>query len=90
MNEKHLLDRHLLDRHSYTNTASNAGSPQRVTVDARQIDRVATWTNAYGNPSYVYHMKDGTTHYLVDDYGAMNGINARLIRVRRRKDMFNI
>lgn len=78
-----------IERYSYVNTRSSAGSPKRVILDLREIDHVTSWSNAYGNPSYVYHMRNGDTHYLVDDYGAMNHVRARLVRVRRRSDLFD-
>lgn len=76
--------------HGYKNTTSHAGSPTEFTIDVNEIDCIKCWFNFYGNPSYVFHMSNDDMYYLVDDYGAMNGIS-RLSRlcVKRKKDMFS-
>lgn len=76
--------------YSYKNTTSHAGSGVHREIEINDIVAVKCWFNYYGNPSYVFHMNNGDTHYLVDDYGAMNKVNhlSRVI-VKRKKDMFN-
>jgi hypothetical protein len=74
--------------YAYKNTASSAGSPKRYIIDPKAVWHVRVWFNMYGNPSYGFHMSDGTTYLLIDDYGAMNGLN-HLSRhdVYRKKDL---
>jgi len=80
----------LIDIHSYFNTTSSAGLPEKRTIDALEIVRINCWFNFYGNPSYVFHMNNGDIHFLVDDYGAMNGIShLSRVLVKRKKDLFN-
>lgn len=73
----------------YHNTASSAGRPTHYELNPEHIESVKCWFNCYGNPSYVFHMSNGDTYLLIDDYGAMNGIEhlSRKV-VNRKKDMF--
>lgn len=75
--------------YAYKNTTSQAGKAQYFDVNVNDIDVIKCWFNYYGNPSYVFHMTNGDTYLLVDDYGAMNGIShlSRKV-VNRKKDMF--
>lgn len=80
----------IVKRHAYKNTTSEAGSPTEYEIETAKISAIKCWFNTYGNPSYVFHMDNGDTYFLVDDYGAMNNIY-HLSRecVKRKKDMFN-
>ena len=80
----------MINIYAYKNTSSMAGSGIRYDIDPLDIDCIKCWFNLYGNPSYVFHMNNNDTYYLVDDFGAMNGIShlSRII-VRRKKDMFS-
>ena len=73
----------------YLNTRSSAGPIQEIEIDLADVKYVRCWHNHFGNPSYTYSMDNGDIIYLVDDYGAMNGLG-RLSRdlVNRRKDLF--
>ena len=75
--------------YGYKNTTSQAGSGKHYTINTLDIDSIKCWFNYYGNPSYVFHMNNGDTYLLVDDYGAMNDVR-HLSRevVSRKKDMF--
>lgn len=75
--------------HGYKNTCSSAGRGVDHEIRINDIVRANCWFNMYGNPSYVFHMDNGGTYLLVDDYGAMNKVNhlSRVI-VKRKKDMF--
>lgn len=75
--------------YAYKNTTSQAGMPTKYEINPSEIDSIKCWFNYHYNPSYVFHMNNGDTFLLVDDYGAMNGIN-HLSRqlVNRKKDMF--
>lgn len=74
---------------AYKNTTSQAESPTHYDIEQLHIDSIKCWFNMYGNPSYVFHMNNGDTFLLIDDYGAMNKINhlSRTV-VNRKKDMF--
>jgi hypothetical protein len=76
--------------YGYKNTASQAGHGKEFEIETTEIIRANCWFNFYGNPSYVFHMENGDTYLLVDDYGAMNKVNhlSRTL-VNRKKDMFN-
>lgn len=75
--------------YAYKNTTSHVGSGQHYNINVNDIDCIKCWFNTYGNPSYVFHMSNDDTYYLVDDYGAMNGITKlSRICVDRKKDMF--
>lgn len=78
-----------IERYGYKNTKSSAGKGEWYTLDIDQIFSIKCWFNVYGNPSYVFHMDNGDTYFLVDDYGAMNGLG-RYSRecVKRKKDLF--
>ena len=79
----------MIKRYTYLNTDSMAGSPTEREIDPFEISHIYTWSNYYGNPSYVFHMINGDTHYLVDDYGALNDIGHKHCKyVQRKKDMF--
>ena len=75
--------------YAYKNTTSSAGRGVEYEIEQTDIDSIKCWFNFYGNPSYVFHMSNGDTYLLVDDYGAMNDIS-HLSRdcVKRKKDMF--
>jgi len=75
--------------YGYKNTTSSAGRGENYEIDQNEIDVIKCWFNVYGNPSYVFHMSNDDTYYLVDDFGAMNKINhlSRIV-VARKKDMF--
>lgn len=75
--------------YGYKNTCSSAGRGQNYEIETKDIVRANCWFNFYGNPSYVFHMENGDTYLLVDDYGAMNKVNhiSRVV-VKRKKDMF--
>jgi len=79
----------MIKRYTFLNTESEAGMPVVRDIDEQYIVRANVWVNSNGNPSYVFHMKQGDTHLLVDDYGAMNGVINRARTVKRRKDLFN-
>lgn len=76
--------------YGYKNTSSQAGRGVNYEINTNDIVRANCWFNFYGNPSYVFHMHNGDTYLLVDDYGAMNKVNhlSRTL-VNRKKDMFN-
>lgn len=74
-------------RYGYIDTQSEAGQPTRVELDPDDIGLVCRWVNSYGNPSYVFHLEHSTL-LLVDDYGALNDVDARVLTCLRRKDMF--
>jgi hypothetical protein len=79
----------LINRYGYKNTNSSAGRGQRHDINTEDIAYIMKWNNYYGNPSYVFHMNNGDTYYLVDDYGAMNDIREVTAHsVARKKDMF--
>lgn len=82
----------LLERYGYVDTDSKAGSPTRVTFLASQVVEMRKWYNYYGNPSYTVRVDRGDrmeTVYLVDDYGAENGLRSvNCYRVDKRKDLF--
>ena len=77
-----------LNIYAYKNTLSEAGRPTEYTIDPSDVVRINCWFNIHGNPSYGFVMSSGDTYLLIDDYGAMNGIN-HLTRqlVPRRKDL---
>lgn len=78
----------LIVRYAYRNTLSEAGSPERYLIDTSQIVAAYVWVNSYGNPTYSFIMREGTTYLMVDDYGAMNDVNHLSARtVRRRKEL---
>jgi len=80
----------MIKRYAYKNTTSMAGYPVEFEINISEIFSIKCWFNFYGNPSYVYHMDNGDTYYLVDEFGGMNNINnLRRDCVNRRKDMFN-
>ena len=83
------IKRQTIQRFGYKNTTSHAGKGQTHVIDVDQIQVIKCWFNTYGNPSYVFHMENDDMYYLVDDFGAMNGLNnhSRII-VNRKKDMF--
>lgn len=78
-----------LHRRGYINTTSSAGKPADIVVLPEDVAAVRCWFNSYGNPSYSYRLDNGDVLYLVDDFGAMNGL-AHLQRevVARRRDLF--
>lgn len=82
------MTKKLIERYGYKNTTSRAGSGEYYQIDPAEIDVVKKWHNYYGNPSYVYHMSNGDTYYLVDDFGGMNDITANMIYCKRKKDLF--
>lgn len=65
----------MIAQYTYLNTLSEAGRPVEREINQDSITHINVWINSYGNPTYMYHMDNGDTHLLVDDYGAMNGIN---------------
>lgn len=75
--------------YGYKNTTSTAGRGVHQEIVISEIALVNCWFNMYGNPSYVFHMNNGDTYLLVDDFGAMDKINhlSRVI-VKRKKDLF--
>ena len=78
-----------LTRYAYINTKSQAGEPEKVEFEPKQVNHAYVWSNSFGNPTYTLYLDDGRRLLCVDDYGAMNGIDhitAR--RVSRRKDLF--
>ncbi len=77
-----------IKRYTFLNTTSQAGMPTERTIKLKDIDAVCSWTNMYGNPSYVFHMNNGDTHLLVDDYGGTNDVQCSVHFKRKRKDMF--
>ena len=78
-----------VERYAYKNTTSMAGRPEKYEIKSDDIDLNKTWTNYYGNPCYVFHMKNGDTFYMVDEYGALNDLGLiRVNYVKRKKDMF--
>ena len=79
----------IVERYGYKNTTSHAGSGKRYKINTDDIVAIKKWHNHYGNPSYVYHMNNGDTYYLVDDYGGMNDIKISFNYVNRKKDLFN-
>jgi hypothetical protein len=73
----------------WLNTSSMAGRPLRVELTVGDVMGVRCWVNGYGNPSYTFRLVDGSVLYLVDDYGAMNGLwSVGRVVVARRKDLF--
>ena len=81
--------RELKEIHSYKDTSSEAGQPQQRYIRPGEVAYARVWVNGYGNPTYCLHMVNGDTHLLVDDYGAMNGIDHLSANtVRRRKELF--
>lgn len=79
-----------VERYVYRNTSSHAGKGERVSVVIDDIQFIRKWVNSYGNPSYTYTMKNGDLLYLVDDYGAMNGLGRLSAHyVGRKKDLFS-
>ena len=81
----------MINIYAYKNTSSmRSGSGIRYDIDPLEIDVIKCWFNSMGNPSYVFHMSNDDTFYLVDDFGAMNGIShLSRILVDRKKDMFS-
>lgn len=91
-----------LVRWGYINTNSSAGKPTQVSFLPEQVVSARVWVNTYGNPSYALliegplglsdgsEMADGraATLFLVDDYGAMNGLRVSPYAVKRRRDLF--
>lgn len=76
--------------YSYKNTTSSAGQAEHITIETNEIVRANYWCDYYGNPSWVYHMENGDTHYLVGDYGGSNFLyKVKQKGVKRRKDLFN-
>lgn len=75
--------------YGYKNTTSTAGRGVDHKIVISEIVLINCWFNMYGNPSYVFHMDNGDTYLLADDFGAMNKIThlSRVI-VKRKKDMF--
>lgn len=79
-----------IERYAYKNTTSAAGSPKKYIINPSEISAIKKWHNFYGNPSYVYHMENGDTYFLQDDYGAMNDLGVlHFDYVKRKKDLFN-
>ena len=78
-----------ITRFAYVNTTSQAGRPTEVTIPVAEVLRLSKWSNYYGNPSYVIHMRNGETYLLVDDFGGDNDLRSKPIAfVTRRKDLF--
>ena len=78
-----------ITRHAYVNTRSEAGSPEEVVLDSKDVIYALSWTNYYGNPSYTLYLKNGDCLFCVDDYGCMNDLNHISLRfVQRKKDLF--
>jgi hypothetical protein len=74
--------------YAYKNTNSSAGSPTKYEIDPKEVRRVNSWVNVYGNPSFGFHMSNGDTYLLIDDYGAPNGLSINIFRnVNRKKDL---
>ncbi len=82
----------VLERYAFVNTGSMAGSPVKVTFRASEVVEMRKWYNHYGNPSYTVRLDRGDrmeTLYLVDDYGAENGLRSvNCYRVDKHKDLF--
>jgi hypothetical protein len=79
----------LLVRYGYVDTRSSAGRPERIELRASDVTEARKWYNVNGNPSYTLRLADGRTLFLVDDYGAMNGLyHVSAWTVDRRKDLF--
>lgn len=75
-------------RHGYINSKSSKGKPTTVTLLPETVIAARVWVNTYGNPSYTLRLADKGTLYLVDDYGAMNGIKVTPTVVKRKSDLF--
>lgn len=76
-------------RYAYKNTHSSMGKGVECVIDVDDIIKINCWHCINGNPSYVYHMKNGDSYYLVDDFGAMNDIrHLSRVEVKRKKDLF--
>ena len=73
--------------YAYKNTSSAAGSPTKYDIDPNEVIRANVWFNFYGNPSYGFHMSNGDSYLLIDDYGAMNGLSINRRDVNRKKDL---
>jgi hypothetical protein len=65
-----------IERYAYKNTHSTAGSPTKYTIAVPDIAAIYKWHNVYGNPSYYFVMRNRDYYRLVDDYGALNGIES--------------
>jgi hypothetical protein len=79
----------MINIYGYKNTTSSAGKGIHYEINPLDIDVARCWFNSYGNPSYVFHMTNDDMYYLVDDYGAMEGIrHISRVLVERKKDMF--
>ena len=72
----------------YKNTSSSAGNGIHHEINTDNVLRAYVWFSSLGNPSYGFHMVNGDTYLLIDDYGAMNGLS-RLsrIEVSRKKHL---
>jgi hypothetical protein len=74
--------------YGYKNTNSSKGDGKYYTFEPSDVIRAHVWFNLYGNPSYGLHLSNGSTFLLIDDYGAMNGLNhISRVNVLRRKDL---
>ena len=79
-----------ITRYAYINTRSAAGRPTKVWIEPSDAIDVRCWFNSYGNPSYTFRLKGGFILFMVDDYGAENGIrHVRRTVVPRKHDLFN-
>lgn len=83
----------VITRHAYLDTHSEAGSPTKYEINVADITGVNSWTNSYGNPTFMIYTTEAETgkshtYLCVDDYGAMNDIG-HIYRntVNRRKDL---
>lgn len=81
------MKKRTVERYAYKNTTSEAGRPEKYTLRIKSIHWINTWTNYYGNPTYMFYMDDGTTYLMVDDYGCMNDIPKFAKVVGRKKDL---
>ena len=77
-----------IQRYAYKNTCNSKGKAILHLIKLDEIRYIMSWTNIWGNPSYVFHMLNGDTYYMVDSYSAMNNVNRKIHFVSRKKDMF--
>lgn len=75
--------------YGYKNITTTAGYGVHQEIVISEIALVNCWFDMYGNPAYVFHMVNGDSYLLLDDYGAMDKVNhlSRVI-VKRKKDLF--
>lgn len=50
-----------IKRYGFIDTSSSAGTPRTCYFNPEDVILIKSWTNGFGNPSYVLYFRDGAT-----------------------------